>query len=696
MDKKSSINKIQEKQEDCKCGRGDQVRYYCKQQGCDTHRNNLFFCSDCLDEIQDKVEQGEPHAFKQIHYFIKEVTTNWVALIEKEGSIHTRVSTMYNSNKSLIEFLEAQAMRQAGVVGARLIRRDKEKFDQFHAAFKEKTANYEEYSAEFSVAKLHLLNASYAELNNQLEQEFKYLLDIASPDFIFDNYRSCILDCPIPMRQDEKQLREKILEMKVKLGKMNVSAASNMTKVIYGQQELVEAVNNLKHEVGKQEAQLNAFTSLFGGLEGASEIVKICFNNQIHEGENKLRELQNRINDQTQAIQNDLQLRDKQFKDFKTSIEVQIRTNQEESRISQIQNLQKQSKDFENEIKKLQAQLKVEQNKQDAQLKDLKSGIQGEIKSLEDQSKKESQKQAHSYSSIQAQLQKVEDSFKKDLRLQIEKHEQLSAQMITSTAKIQQLLQVSSKIEEQQKAITILQKSRPTIFTQSKLERLIAIFNQPINGYTPILNSQSQSKLAEFILKSGWKWSLAQLNAKTDMSRVVEWTTFEGAKRGNGFGDLQQGIYYGQMLDGKRDGYGVVFCTATNNEAWLYECEWKQGTPVNNGRFIWIYTDNNWRKYEGPLMSDYLITGTGSWQHKDGDSYQGELKQGNRHGQGKYNWPDGRSYQGEWKDGQRTGQGRFTNADGTYNEGEFTVNKQVGVHKYYTKEGVFTKEQDHK
>lgn len=79
--------------------------------------------------------------------------------------------------------------------------------------------------------------------------------------------------------------------MKVKLGKMNVSAASNMTKVIYGQQELVEAANNLKHVVGKQEAQLNAFTSLFGGLEGASEIVKICFNNQIHEGENKLREL---------------------------------------------------------------------------------------------------------------------------------------------------------------------------------------------------------------------------------------------------------------------------------------------------------------------------------------------------------------------------------------------------------------------
>ncbi|TNV83270.1 hypothetical protein FGO68_gene8445 [Halteria grandinella] len=150
------------------------------------------------------------------------------------------------------------------------------------------------------------------------------------------------------------------------------------------------------------------------------------------------------------------------------------------------------------------------------------------------------------------------------------------------------------------------------------------------------------------------------------------------------------------MLDRKRDGYGIVYCTDTNNQAYLYECEWKQGSPFNNGSYIQIYSNNKWENWEGPLMSDYLLTGTGSWQFEDGHSYQGEYKQGKREGQGKYDWPNGDSYQGEWKNNNRTGQGRYTNANGFYYEGEFKVDKQVGVHKYYTKEGVFTQEKDHK
>ena len=59
------------------------------------------------------------------------------------------------------------------------------------------------------------------------------------------------------------------------------------------------------------------------------------------------------------------------------------------------------------------------------------------------------------------------------------------------------------------------------------LDKLISEFNKPVYGdkeqgfikslfkkperiilFTPILNDQGQSKLAEYILKHGWKWSL--------------------------------------------------------------------------------------------------------------------------------------------------------------------------------------------
>ncbi|TNV82234.1 hypothetical protein FGO68_gene9293 [Halteria grandinella] len=149
------------------------------------------------------------------------------------------------------------------------------------------------------------------------------------------------------------------------------------------------------------------------------------------------------------------------------------------------------------------------------------------------------------------------------------------------------------------------------------------------------------------------------------------------------------------MVDGKRDGYGIVYSTTHDNNTWLYECEWKQGSPVNKGRYIWIL-NNKWRKYEGPLMNGYLLTGTGSMQNEDGHSYQGDYKQGERQGQGQWNWSNRDSFLGQWQNDSRIGQGRYTNADGTYYEGEWMGDKQVGVHKHYNKDGVLTKEQDHK
>ena len=37
----------------------------------------------------------------------------------------------------------------------------------------------------------------------------------------------------------------------------------------------------------------------------------------------------------------------------------------------------------------------------------------------------------------------------------------------------------------------------------------------------------------------------------------------------------------------------------------------------------------------------------------DGSIYEGEFKNGKRHGQGTYTWSDGEVYVGNWKDGSR-------------------------------------------
>ena len=110
-------------------------------------------------------------------------------------------------------------------------------------------------------------------------------------------------------------------------------------------------------------------------------------------------------------------------------------------------------------------------------------------------------------------------------------------------------------------------------FSQIMLDQMIDLFNNPINKYTPILNAQGDSKLAEYIRSKGWGLTFAKLKEKNDSQRVVDWNAFEGAKRGD-WVDLIEGVYYGQMLNGKRDGYGILYCTNTTNYPFLYECEW--------------------------------------------------------------------------------------------------------------------------
>jgi hypothetical protein len=55
----------------------------------------------------------------------------------------------------------------------------------------------------------------------------------------------------------------------------------------------------------------------------------------------------------------------------------------------------------------------------------------------------------------------------------------------------------------------------------------------------------------------------------------------------------------------------------------------------------------------------------------DGGKYEGEFKDGKRHGQGTGTYLNGEKYVGEFKEGKRHGQGTYTYSDGSKYEGEF-------------------------
>jgi len=95
-----------------------------------------------------------------------------------------------------------------------------------------------------------------------------------------------------------------------------------------------------------------------------------------------------------------------------------------------------------------------------------------------------------------------------------------------------------------------------------------------------------------------------QLNilARTD----AQWTIFDGVQRGCWYA-LQSGVYYGEMQGGKRHGYGLLYCTDTNGNPFLYECQWMNGLPII-GRYI-VIRNGEWIKQEGTFDPIFVLTG---------------------------------------------------------------------------------------
>lgn len=171
---------------------------------------------------------------------------------------------------------------------------------------------------------------------------------------------------------------------------------------------------------------------------------------------------------------------------------------------------------------------------------------------------------------------------------------------------------------------------------EDNLREMMGFLNLALNDYRPTLDENGHSALKRFILKHGWYRTAPQINQQfSNNKRSFGWSGFEGANRaGKDWPyDLETGVYVGFTVNGIRDGYGIMLCTDTGNHLpELFECEWENGIPVGQGRYIWIDKVEKWHWYEGDINNTYILNGQGKQFHEDGHHYEGDFMMGYRHG----------------------------------------------------------------
>jgi hypothetical protein len=138
-------------------------------------------------------------------------------------------------------------------------------------------------------------------------------------------------------------------------------------------------------------------------------------------------------------------------------------------------------------------------------------------------------------------------------------------------------------------------------------------------------------------------------------------------------GSIYRGAVRGLQLHGKGE---------YESKAFKYQGEFKDGLKHGNGTYVW----GNGDRYEGEFVED-KPSGKGKWQFANGDTYEGELKAGVITGRGVYVTRGGDRIEGSFTSGIANGVGIYRFASGDRYEGEMVGGRLQGKGRYYTKGG---------
>ena len=201
----------------------------------------------------------------------------------------------------------------------------------------------------------------------------------------------------------------------------------------------------------------------------------------------------------------------------------------------------------------------------------------------------------------------------------------------------QNLTQVISKINKDNDTIDMVQGIPPEFFEVSQdnrnsYEQFVTEILQPPSSYTGKSNPfHSCVEITQFCKYEG------QMNPNTEkpegLGKMVEdgdyyeGVFFDGKLNGPGRCLVNGDLYEGNFQMGKLEGQGII----RSLEGMEYQGEFKDGVKHGQGVEKW----ENGSKYEGQFVKgEKDVKGKFTWT-EDGNSYDGELKNGNLHGWGK-------------------------------------------------------------
>ena len=122
--------------------------------------------------------------------------------------------------------------------------------------------------------------------------------------------------------------------------------------------------------------------------------------------------------------------------------------------------------------------------------------------------------------------------------------------------------------------------------------------------------------------------------------------------------------------------------TATYSDGSRYEGDIRDGKRHGQGTFIWAEGG----RYEGEWRNDKR-TGWGTETWTNGNRYEGEYLDNRLHGRGTFIWAEGGRYEGDFRDGKRTGWGIHFHANGNRYEGAVVDGKAHGRGTYTWADG---------
>jgi len=154
----------------------------------------------------------------------------------------------------------------------------------------------------------------------------------------------------------------------------------------------------------------------------------------------------------------------------------------------------------------------------------------------------------------------------------------------------------------------------------------------------------------------------------------------EGCLEYPGNDEFLRQIYEGQFVAKKAHGKG----TMRWNQGDKYEGDWKEGLRHGKGEY---WSKANGFKYVGDYENDKKH-GRGKYTYPNGDIYNGNWKNGVRHGKGKYSYKEDEGvYEGEWVEGIKQGSGKYTFGSGDVFTGTYENNVRHGEGKLVKVDG---------